>query len=469
MIQDLADLSKWSASRDLGHATKGSGCNSIWTSQYQILILDMKGLEQLLEKLPRGHFIISTEKHALALSVTGETYTLFDVNNRLYFRQYPCERKGLCSRELFEALTDSMPAQFDYPAFGLACVYPDAGSFNKFYRRKENQLKEIACQVRKDRPVRISKEDHRELVLASKMGNAEEVRRRLEQSPELLHSIGSQLLCKTHSSAVVLSLMEMKVDPNQEYDGITPLSYAIMRSNVKGVRILLDHKADPNKAFGEDNPLCTACRNGNLEMVKMLIANGAKVNTRSKKGVSALEVAILCCNLPLVKCLVESGADIDQSYKGKTPLMYACKQGYLPIVNYLLEKVEDVDKVAKGSTALRYASKKGNLPVVDALLKAKAKPDHIGNLTTPLQDAVMNDHLEVAKRLVEGGAKADLRRQNKTPLFIACEQGNLPFVQWLLEQGANPDRKLENGLTPLQKAHSCGHSEIVKCIKAYKK
>jgi ankyrin repeat protein len=61
-----------------------------------------------------------------------------------------------------------------------------------------------------------------------------------------------------------------------------------------------------------DPPLLTAVRADSLDQVQKLLAAGANVNEKSgEKGASALVVAAIRGNLPIVQALVNKGANVN--------------------------------------------------------------------------------------------------------------------------------------------------------------
>jgi ankyrin repeat protein len=75
--------------------------------------------------------------------------------------------------------------------------------------------------------------------------------------------------------------------------------------------------------------------------------------------------------LPIVKVLIERGADIDYQELGKlrNALMLAAKNGHNDVVNELLQRGSVVNIVDKfNMTALMYASKGGHVDAMRTLL-----------------------------------------------------------------------------------------------------
>jgi ankyrin repeat protein len=197
--------------------------------------------------------------------------------------------------------------------------------------------------------------------------------------------------------------------------------------------------------------LSLAIYNNNFPVMKCLLDNGADVETIDITGNTPL---LLACNhnsLEMVKYLVEvGGADIDVKDKnGNTPLLLACKNNNLEMVKYLVEVGgTDIDAKDNYINALWWACKNNKLEIVKYLLDNGADVETIditGN--TPLLVACKNNKLEIVKYLVEtGGADIDVKDNNgDTPLIFTCYAGNLEIVKYLVEAGADVDAKYNKG------------------------
>lgn len=100
-------------------------------------------------------------------------------------------------------------------------------------------------------------------------------------------------------------------------------------------------------------------------------------------------------------------------------------------------------------TALHLAVHNGHLPVVRALLQAGADgdaPTKAGH--TPLHYAVMVDQVEIAQALLEAGADPNsANARGVTPLHIAAMRGREAITALLLNAGADVDAQDANGHT----------------------
>ncbi len=98
-------------------------------------------------------------------------------------------------------------------------------------------------------------------------------------------------------------------------------------------------------------------------------------------------------NLPVVKYLVERGADIH--YDNEYALRWAIGNGDLDIVKYLNEQGADIH--ISYDYPLRWASERGHLPVVKYLVENKANIH--ANHDEALRIAKLNNHLDIVNYL----------------------------------------------------------------------
>ena len=97
-------------------------------------------------------------------------------------------------------------------------------------------------------------------------------------------------------------------------DGNTGLIIAINRSDEQWTGFLLNKGADPNlSGKNGDTPLIAASRVGFEQAVTWLLALGAKVDAANRMGETPLIIAVQQRNLPIVRQLLEAGANPDRT------------------------------------------------------------------------------------------------------------------------------------------------------------
>jgi ankyrin repeat protein len=96
--------------------------------------------------------------------------------------------------------------------------------------------------------------------------------------------------------------------------GDTGLIIAISRSDREWTGFLLNQGADPNlPGNGGDTPLIAAARVGFEEAAEWLLGMRAKVDGTNRMGETALIIAVQQRQIPLVKLLLNSGANPDKT------------------------------------------------------------------------------------------------------------------------------------------------------------
>jgi ankyrin repeat protein len=144
---------------------------------------------------------------------------------------------------------------------------------------------------------------------------------------------------------------------------------------------------------------------GQLGRVQQIVqANPALATSYSPDGFPIVALAAFCGNLPIVRHLVEKGADINA----------AANNG-------------------SGYNALTGAVTTGQTETVAWLLANNADPNyHYGPGYTPLHAAAAGGHLEIVKLLIRHGANLQAKTtEGKTALAIAEERKHLEVADYL--------------------------------------
>ena len=163
-----------------------------------------------------------------------------------------------------------------------------------------------------------------------------------------------------------------------------------------------------------------AAKNGNLDQVTLLIEQGVdkdkpytdpNIRTMAtSRGVSGGRI------------LPPAGYTL----RGYTLLTIASKHDQLPVVRYLVEQGADMEKADadEGMTALTCASYNGHIDVIRYLLEQGADRDHAdGGGDTALHMAARSGHLEPAKLLMVYGADLDAENEDgDLPIEVARDE-----------------------------------------------
>ncbi|MEP6983926.1 MAG: ankyrin repeat domain-containing protein [Sphingomicrobium sp.] len=112
----------------------------------------------------------------------------------------------------------------------------------------------------------------------------------------------------------ILSAHPNGIVDTRDGDGNTGLIIAISRSDETWTGYLLNKGADPNLGGkGGDTPLIAASRVGFEQAAKWLIAIGVKVDAANRMGETPLIIAVQRHELPVVRMLLDAGANPDKS------------------------------------------------------------------------------------------------------------------------------------------------------------
>lgn len=298
---------------------------------------------------------------------------------------------------------------------------------------------------------------------------------------------------------------------------MTPLCLAAKLGNLEIVEYLLQNGAKPSVACtcvhrnkAALHFACENCHAHSAQIVEFLLNAGANLEQETFDFEKALHFACEFNDLPVVECLVQSGADINcVNLDGKSPLSLACsrqkKVRSLSIIKFLIDNGADVNNSDgmqnihpvrlliqnKNLEAVQYLIDKELLSenenfLTDAVLTSnpdmvKLLIDHQNNINrtyslfelTPLHQACISPVVspEIVEILLTHGANPNVKsKTQETPLHYACQKGNVQKVVLLLKFGANVNSTNKHGFSPLDACviKSCCTTEmkllILKCF-----
>jgi uncharacterized protein len=251
-----------------------------------------------------------------------------------------------------------------------------------------------------------------------------------------------------------------------------------------------------------DQSLFTAIDTGNVTTVDALLAAGASVSSTNDMGETPLHVAVLKGNDAIIRALIARGARVDarierqnHQYDGRTPLMNAALTNNLPIVKLLLEHGADpFVKDASGFTALTFAETSGRRTAnyLRKIMNVTPAASHLSlhdaasaGLTervvrllddgvavdtrddfgsTALHRAAMSRHADLVRVLLQRGVPVDARNaRGYTALTLA---DSVDVMQLLLDAGADPNADIGGGLTPFLYLARTSTSDVRRFLKA---
>ena len=254
--------------------------------------------------------------------------------------------------------------------------------------------------------------------------------------------------------------------------------------------------------------LMAACY-GKEEIMQYLIGQGAKINYKSKTGVSLIHMAAEKGLMDSLKSILHAGIDINSEFEGKTPLYLAVLAGQEAVVQYLIEQKADLNvkektievtclypallrgfysifkllmnsgadinqPIINQSTLLQYFICKDldeqNGEILDLLLEYKADTNQVNNVGySSIYHAIDQNDKGILQKLIAHKADVNFikKPENKTPLQYAAERALVVPCSLLLEHGAEVNVMDDSGITPLSISTLKGYTEVVKLLLAY--
>ncbi|MEK6315222.1 MAG: ankyrin repeat domain-containing protein [Burkholderia gladioli] len=150
---------------------------------------------------------------------------------------------------------------------------------------------------------------------------------------------------------------------------------AVKFDDIADIGKQLKNGLDPNLTDDRGNPLIVIAAREKSDKVAEALASAPNVDLEKTDpaGENALMMASLNGDLPLVKFLVDKGAEV--SKKGWTALHYAATNGHDDVVSYLLDKSAYIDAGSpNGTTPLMMAARGNHDTTVTLLLDQGADP-----------------------------------------------------------------------------------------------
>ncbi|XP_022809464.1 ankyrin-3-like [Stylophora pistillata] len=254
----------------------------------------------------------------------------------------------------------------------------------------------------------------------------------------------------------------------------TPLLCASLSSPGEFIQTLIDLGANVNaqrtdeKAANGWTPLQCCVSNGFLSISQLLMDCGCDINLRNKFGKTSLYLAVKLEHKHLVKCLLESNAEVNMKYKENAKHRIYFVRGKnrgKPVWHYVLtyfEKVlesgwgkdppesirEEIREIAitfhdiHSLTVLHFASKNGSPEIVELLVKDNADIngcDEDG--FTPLHLAAIPGKVQVVKQLIELNADVNLKVGGKDAIDLAHMNEETEIEEFLKYKRSSPSEE----------------------------
>jgi len=292
------------------------------------------------------------------------------------------------------------------------------------------------------------------------------------------------------STPMLRVLLDAGADPNSANPGgETALMTAARTGRVEAVTLLLDRGANVNAkdTVHEQTALMWAVLENHPAMVKLLVARGADINAHTRITIPKGEY------VP-ARPAGASGAGIIRQRAlptadgGMTPLLFAVRDGNADMVRLLLVSGADINQSSGNhTTPLLIALLNGQVGLATELLTRGANPNaeddyHRAALFAAIDLRNFNhekygdlptdgrDPMDLIKTLLQKGANPNLRTDTvpvhglmqfdgswvnfdgQTPFVRAALSGDIEVMRLLLAQGADPNIATTQGTTALMAA-----------------
>lgn len=204
------------------------------------------------------------------------------------------------------------------------------------------------------------------------------------------------------------------------------------------------------------------------QQVTRLLELGFSPEAADVCGRKPLVFAVLTRNKPLVRILLDFGANPNQTNNEDDPpppLWWAAFRGALEPAKLLIDKGANVNGVGS-RIPLMAASHGGNLELVKLLVDKGAQVNARNAHGTPLSAAAEADRTDIMRFLMEKGADIEGKDVSVhwTPLMRAAAAGSANAMKLLLEKGANPHFRDIWKDTPRSIAEKRGHPNVAELL-----
>ncbi|XP_011300181.1 protein fem-1 homolog C [Fopius arisanus] len=228
-------------------------------------------------------------------------------------------------------------------------------------------------------------------------------------------------------------------------------------------------------------PLFIACKRGHVEIVEYLITVcDADIeqrglyevpDDRSVHCVTPLWCAAVAGKLPVIKCLISHGAEVNAvSDTGSTPVRSACFMTYLEIVEYLVEHGADILRANyNGGTCLINSVQSVELCTYLLRHGADVNARDIQNKTA-LHYAIQEHRFETTKLFLEHNADPHSKsRYNDDALQTACLKGAIQIFDYLVENVSYSPERLANANELMGSTFFDEHGDIAAALIYWRK
>ena len=207
---------------------------------------------------------------------------------------------------------------------------------------------------------------------------------------------------------------------------------------------MISNGADVDTEFEGKTVLYRAAEIRKLRMVEILAKKGAKLDA-VYEGKTAIFAAAMEHEWSTVKILAEKGANINVEYHGKTALFWLAEKGEFSAAEMLVEIGANVDAKSRGMTLLCYGT--GSNSLQRLLVEKGADVNFTYKGKTALSTAASRKRWEQVKVLIDHGADVNVLVDDLPLLFRVLEMydeddqirrfGLVEMVMELVREGIN--------------------------------
>ncbi|KAI8576828.1 hypothetical protein K450DRAFT_158615, partial [Umbelopsis ramanniana AG] len=177
----------------------------------------------------------------------------------------------------------------------------------------------------------------------------------------------------------------------------------------------------------------------NVRLIDLLIAKGAKLDTRTNNGDTALHIAVKFNQSDAATTLIKHGAEInDENQEKQTPVQIAILQDNADLMCLLLKADSDIKN--PGGDQMPLIDSIADTGKVEFLLRALNTIDNVDQKTLYMNKALLRSSqhgdVDLVKHLLDIGADIESSNQcGQTSLFLAGEYPEI--MAMLLHRGAS--------------------------------
>lgn len=152
------------------------------------------------------------------------------------------------------------------------------------------------------------------------------------------------------------------------------------------IQMLLTFGCNPN--FGLSTPLEKACRDYDLPMIKLLIEFGADVHQAEKFSTSPMVSSIVRNRVDIVELLIHHGANVNTTNIHNVPVLHlSCNHGHLPMVKLLIDHGATIT-----TNTLIYALRGKDVHTIHYILQQGVNEKEFTNMKGDVWLACWEDH-----------------------------------------------------------------------------